>query len=177
LIVATSEGESHALFHFDNLRVYAPTPVVPPTPTATPPATATSTRLPPTSTPVPPSPTPVRPTPTRGPTEFDPIVFAQGLTAQRDPVMPSMSFAYGIREVYAVWACRGMYRGLEIVHTWYHDGRECASGTVIREEDNERGREHVSLKGQEGGPLPSGNYRLELYVGGYLLQSGTFKIQ
>jgi hypothetical protein len=127
-------------------------------------------------TPFSPSPTAAQPTPATGPVEFDPIVFAQGLTAERDPVMPSMSFAYGIKEVYAVWACRGMYRGLEIVHTWYHDGRECASGTVIREEDSERGREHVSLKGAEGGPLPSGHYTLELYVGGQLLQSGTFTI-
>jgi hypothetical protein len=129
------------------------------------------------STPFPPSPTPIQPTPTRGPTEFDPIVFAEGLTAERDPIMPRMSFSYGISEVYAVWACRGMHRGLEIVHTWYHDGRECASSTVIREEENERGREHVSLEGSQGAPLPSGNYRLELYVGGYLLQSGTFTIQ
>jgi hypothetical protein len=171
MIVGTREGETHALFQFDNLRVYSSMPMVPATamPTFTP--TVTPTRVPP--TPVPPSPTAVA----RGPTEFDPIIFAQGLTAERDPVMPSMSFAYGINEVYAVWACRGMYRGLEIVHTWYHDGRECASGTVIREEENERGREHVSLEGPQGGPLPSGNYRLELYVGGQLLKSETFAIQ
>jgi hypothetical protein len=173
MIAGTREGETHALFHFDNLRVYAPTPVAPPTPTATPPTTSTATRVPPTPSPVPPSPTPV----TRGPVEFDTIVFAEGLTAERDPIMSRMSFAYGINEVYAVWACRGMYRGLEIVDRWYHDGRECASGTVIREEDDERGREHVSLKGSQGDPLPSGHYTLELYVHGQLLRRGSFLIQ
>jgi hypothetical protein len=171
MVVGTRGGENHALFHFDNLRVYSSIPMVPPTamPTFTP--TVTPTRV---------APTPARPSPTavaRGPVEFDPIVFAQGLTAERDPVMPSMSFTYGVKEVYAVWACRGMYRGLEIVHTWYHDGRECASGTVIREEDSERGREDVSLKGPDGGPLPSGHYTLELYVHGQLLQRGSFLIQ
>ena len=171
VVAGTGDGETHALFHFDNLRVYSSIPVVPPTPTPTLVPTVTPTRVPP--TPAPPTPTTVA----RGPVEFDPIVFAQGLTAERDPVMPSMSFAHGIKEVYAVWACRGMYRGLEIVHTWYHDGRECASGTVIREEENERGREHVSLEGPEGGPLPSGHYTLELYVYGQLLQSGSFLIQ
>jgi hypothetical protein len=91
--------------------------------------------------------------------------------------MPRMSFTYGINKVYAIWACRGMYPGLEIVHTWYHEGREVASGTVIREDEKERGREYVSLDYPDGAPLPRGNYRLELHVGGQLLQSGTFTIQ
>jgi hypothetical protein len=177
LIVATSQGESHALFHFDNLRVYAPTPMVPPTPTATLPATATSTRVPPTSTPVPPSPTPRRPAPTIGPTEFDPIVFAQGVTAESDPIMPSMTFPAGTTEVYAIWACRGMYQGLEMYNVWYRDGQEYASGTVYWEQTGERGRWWLQLYRASGQPLPSGNYRLELYVGGRLLQSGTFTIQ
>lgn len=177
LIAATSEGESHALFHFDNLCVYAATPMVPPTPTATLPATATSTRVPPTSTPVPPSPTPIRPVSTRGPTEFDPIVFAQGLTAESDPIMPSMTFPAGTTQVYAVWACRGMYQGLELYNVWYRDGQEFASGSVYWEQTGERGRWWLQLYRTSGQPLASGNYRLELYVGGRLLQSGTFKIQ
>jgi hypothetical protein len=172
MIAGTWEGETHALFHFDNLRVYAPAPMVPPTATPTLTPTVTPTRAPATPT-VPPSPTPV----TRGPVEFDPIVFAEGLTAELDPVMPSMSFVYGIKKVYAVWACRGMYRGLEIVHKWYHDGREVASGTVVREVDNERGREWVSMDGPNEGPLPSGHYTLELWVHGQLLRRGSFLIQ
>jgi len=165
MIVGTLEGETHALFHFDNLRVYAATPLVPPTPTATSPAAPTATRV------------PASPTPTRGPTEFDPIVFASGLSPELDPDPPGMSFTYGIDKVYAVWACRGMYPGLEITHTWYHEGREVASGTFAWEEEKERGREYVSLDYPDGAPLPRGNYRLELYVGAQLLQSGTFTIQ
>ena len=166
LIAGTWEGETHALFKFDNLRVYAPAPMVLPTATPTLTPTVTPTR-------VPSSPTPV----TAGPVEFDPIIFAEGLTAELDPVMPSMSFAYGVNKVYAVWACRGMYRGLEIVHKWFHDGREVASGTVIRDVDAERGREWVSLDYPDGGALPSGHYTLELRVHGQLLQTGSFLVQ
>jgi hypothetical protein len=165
IIVGTRVGETHALFHFDNLRVYAATPLVPSTPTATSPAASTATLVPPI------------PTATRGPSEFDPIVFASGLSPELDPDPPGMSFAYGINKVYAVWACRGMYPGLEITHTWYHEGREVASGTFAWEEEKERGREYVSLDYPDDAPLPPGNYRLELYVGGQLLQSGTFAIQ
>jgi hypothetical protein len=165
MIVGTRPGQSHALFHFDSLRVYAATPLVPPTRTSASPAAPTETAVPPI------------PTSTRGATEFDPIVFASGLSPELDPDPPGMSFAYGINKVYAVWACRGMYTGLEITHTWYHEGREVASGTFAWEEEKERGREYVSLDYPDDAPLPRGNYRLEVYVGGQLLQSGTFAIQ
>ncbi|MCJ7619216.1 MAG: hypothetical protein MUP64_03240 [Anaerolineae bacterium] len=177
MIAGTWEGETHALFHFDNLRVYAPSPVAPPTPTATSPAASTATQVPPTPTPVPPSPTPIQPTPTRGPTEFDPIIFAQGLNAETDPIMPSMTFPPGTTEVYALWACRGMYQGLELHSIWYHNGQEYASGNAYWDRTVERGRWWLQLYRASGQPLPSGNYRLELYVGGQLLQSGTFTIQ
>jgi hypothetical protein len=171
LAAGTFQEETHALFHFDNLRVYAPAPMV--QPTGTPAPTATATRVPPPSTAVPPSPTPV----TTGPVEFDPIVFAEGLTGELDPIVPSMSFPRGTKEVYAVWACRGMSRGLETVHVWYHDGRESATASVFWEQDAERGRDWASLSGPSGGPLPSGHYTLELYVRGRLLATGSFLIQ
>jgi hypothetical protein len=128
-------------------------------------------------TPFPPSPTPTQPAPTRGPTEFDPIIFAQGLNAEGDPIMPSMTFPPGTTEVYAIWACRGMYQGLELHSIWYHNGQEYASGNVNWDRAEERGRWWLQLYRASGQPLPSGNYRLELYVGGQLLQSGTFTIQ
>ncbi|HEM61795.1 MAG TPA: hypothetical protein ENO24_05860 [Chloroflexi bacterium] len=165
MIAGTRVGDTHALFRFDNLRVYADSPLVPPTPTATSPAAPTSTRV------------PAVPTPTRGPIEFDPIIFAERLTPELDPDPPRTSFSYGVNRVYAVWACRGMYPGLEIVHTWCLEGGACQSGTLIRKEADERGREYVILNGPDGGPLPRGNYRLELYVGAQLLQSESFTIQ
>jgi len=117
------------------------------------------------------------PAPTRGPTEFDPIIFAQGLNAEGDPIMPSMTFAPGTTEVFAVWACRGMYQGLELRYFWYHSGQEYARGTSYWEETAERGRWQARLHLSSGASLPSGDYRLELYVGGRLSQSGTFAIR
>jgi len=172
VLAGTFEGETHALFHFDNLRVYAPASVSPPTPTATSPATSTATQVLPTLTPVRPS-----PTSTRAPVEFDPIIFAEGVTAEWEPIRPSMSFSYGIKQIYGVFACRGMYRGLEFVQIWYRDGQQCSSGTVIRERDDERGLQYVWLKGPGGGTLLTGHYTLELWFQGQLVQSGSFLIQ
>ncbi len=177
MIAGTRAGETHALFHFDNLRVYAPTPVAPPTPTATSPAAPTATQVAAAPTALPPSPTTIQATATRGPTEFDPIVFAQGLTADVDPIMPSMTFPPGTTEVYAVWACRGMYQGLELLSIWFHNGQEYARSNAYWDKTAERGRWWLRLYRASGQPLPSGNYRLELYVGSRLLQSGTFTIQ
>ncbi|MGB9301327.1 MAG: hypothetical protein WCD51_12135, partial [Anaerolineae bacterium] len=101
----------------------------------------------------------------------------QGLNAEGDPIMPSMTFPPGTTEVYAIWACRGMYQGLELHSIWYHNGQEYASGNVNWDRAEERGRWWLQLYRASGQPLPSGNYRLELYVGGQLLQSGTFTIQ
>jgi hypothetical protein len=177
MIAGTREGETQALFYFDNLRVYAPTPVAPPTPTATSPAAPTATQALAAPTAGPPSPTPMEAPPTRGPTEFDPIIFARGLNSELDPIMPSMTFPPGITEVYAVWACRGMYPGLEMLGVWYHNGQEYTRGTTQWEKTSERGRCSLSLRRTSGLPLPSGNYGLELFVGGQLLQSGTCTLQ
>ena len=116
------------------------------------------------------------PAPTRGPTEFDPIIFAQGLNAEGDPIMPSMTFAPGTTEVFAVWACRGMYQGLELHNVWYHNGQEYASSNEYWDRTAERGRWQARLHLPSGASLACGDYRLELYVGGQLLQSGTFAI-
>lgn len=91
--------------------------------------------------------------------------------------MPGTAFPAGTKIVYAVWACRGMYPGLGMVNTWYHDRQEYASSIVSWDRPDERGRWWVSLSRQSGAPLPSGDYRLELCVGDKLLQSGTFLIQ
>jgi hypothetical protein len=177
MIAGTRAGETHALFHFDNLRVYAPTPVAPLSPTATSPGAPTATQVPVPPTTIPPSPTIAQATATRGPTEFDPVVFAQGLTADADPIMPSMTFPPGTTEVYAVWACRGMYQGLEMLSIWRLNGQVYAQSTQYWEKTAERGRWWLRLYRESGQPLPSGNYRVELFMGAQLLQSGTFTIQ
>ncbi len=177
MMAGTRAGETHALFHFDNLRVYAPTPVAPASPTATSPGAPTATQVPVPPATIPPSPTTTRPTATRGPTEFDPIVFAQGLTEDSEPIMPSMSFPAGTTDVYAVWACRGMYPGLEMLSIWRLNGQVYAESTQYWEKTAERGRWWLHLYRASGQPLPSGNHSVELFVGAQLLQSGTFTIQ
>jgi hypothetical protein len=177
VIAGTQGGETHALFHFDNFRVYAPSPVTPPTPTSTTPAAPTATQVPVPPTSVPPSPTPMQPAPPMGPTEFDPIIFARGLNSELDPIMPTMTFPAGTTEVYAVWACRGMYPGLEMLSIWRLNGQVYIQSTQYWEKTAERGRWWLRLYRESGQPLPAGNYAVELFIGARLLQSGTFKIQ
>jgi hypothetical protein len=126
---------------------------------------------------LPPSPTPIQAAPTSGPTEFDPINFAQGLTAEGDPYMPGTSLPHGTTVVYAIWACRGMYQGLELRNVWYHDGQVYVSSDVHWDRADERGRWWVRLRLSSGQALPSGHYTLELWVEGRLLQSGSFLIE
>jgi hypothetical protein len=171
LIVGTLEGEAHALFHFDDLRVYASIPMVPPTGTPTLTPTITPTRAP--ATVVPPSPTPLA----RGPVEFDPIIFAQGLNAEHDPIMPGTSFPRGTTIVYAIFAGRGMYQGLEADAIWYHNGQEYSSDSGNWQGTEERGRWWWWLGNETGSPLPSGHYTLSVSVHGEQLQSGSFLIQ
>jgi hypothetical protein len=135
-----------------------------------PPLPATATRAPSTATPVP-------PTPTTGPTEFDPIIFGKGLTEEADPIFPTTTFPSGTTEVFAVWACRGMYPGLELLAKWYHDGQDYTASSIVWEQEGERGRWWLHLHRASGAPLPGGNYRLELHVHGQLLQTGAFSIQ
>ena len=175
LEVASLGGE-YSQVAFDNLVVSAPAaaPGPPATPTT---MAATATPVPPTSTPVPPTPTRVPPTPTVGPVEFDPIIFSTAIDSEGNTTSPGTSFPTGTTEVYGVWACRGMTPGLALVSTWYLNGQGFASSTVYWDRPGERGRWWVSLYRESGGPLPSGNYTLELYIGARLMQSGEFVIQ
>jgi hypothetical protein len=148
-------------------------------PSPRPSSTTAPTSVPPSPTPSRPAPTvaPPSPTPTRGPIEFDPIVFAQELDAEGYPIMPSTTFPAGTTVVDSVFAFRGMYPGLELQAIWYKEGQEYYSYTHTWTIAKESGHWGLYLEGPDGGPLPSGNYRLELYVEGRLLQSGTFTIQ
>lgn len=173
--VSSLDGE-YSQVAFDNLVVSAPAAAPGPTATpTTPPPTATP--VPPTPTQVPPTLTPVPPTPTRGPVEFDPIIFSSAIDSEGNTTSPGTSFPAGTTRVYAVWACRGMTPGLALENTWYLNGQRYASSTVYWDRPGERGRWWVSLYRESGAPLPSGNYRLELYVGARLMQSGEFVIQ
>ncbi len=175
-LTATTYEDEPSEIHFDNLEAYAPAGMEAPSATPTTPA-PTATPVPPTATQVPPTSTPVTPTPTRGPVEFDPIIFSTAIDSEGNTTSPGTSFPTGTTRVYGVWACRGMTPGLALVNTWYLNGQRYASSTVYWDRPGERGRWWVSIYRESGGALPSGNYRLELYIGARLMQSGEFVIQ
>jgi len=175
-LTATTYEDQPTEIHFDNLKAYAPAGMEPTsaTPTTPPP---TATPVPPTPTPVPPTPTRAPPTPTRGPVEFDPIIFSTAIDSEGNTTSPGTSFATGTTKVYGVWASRGMTPGLALANMWYLNGQPYTSSTVYWDRPGERGRWWVWVERESGGALPSGNYRLELYIGARLMQSGEFVIQ
>ena len=93
------------------------------------------------------------------------------LTEDADLISLTTTFPSGITEVYALWAWRGMYPGLELLAKWYRNGQEYTASNILWEQEGERSRWWLHLHRASGAPLPGGNYRLELYVHGQLLQN------
>ena len=105
---------------------------------------------------------------------FGPIVFAEGVTEDDQPINPTSSFPAGTWKVYAIFDYRGMRDGMEWKRKWYFEGEEDLSKTEVWDA-GESGAFWLRFYDEAG--LASGNYELELYVEGQLLQSGTFVIE
>jgi hypothetical protein len=112
--------------------------------------------------------------PAAGPT-LGPITFASGVSDSNEPVNPGTSFSATVKEIYAFFDYSGMADGMTVERVWYLNDEETARGS-----DSwtlgESGTTNVSLYTQSG-TLNPGTYKLELYVDGELLQSGTFTIE
>jgi len=105
---------------------------------------------------------------------FGPVVFAQGVTDDDQPINPTSTFPAGTTEVYAIFDYQGMSDSMEWVSTWYHEGEQDVSDTWVWDK-GQSGTKWVRLHNDDG--LPSGNWKYELHVEGQLLQSGTFVIE
>ena len=77
---------------------------------------------------------------------------------------------------HALFDFEGMSADIEWSRTWYRDGEERVAKTQNWTGD-ERGTWGLRYYNTDGNPLKSGNYELQLTIGGNLVQSGTFVIQ
>jgi hypothetical protein len=150
-LTATTYEDEPTEVHFDNLRVYAPAPMVQETAAPPPPAAPTAT-------------------PERG---IGPITFAHGITDDSEPIDSTTTFPPGTMEIYGIFDFEGMRDGLEFQTVWYRDGEKEAEATA--EFGEQSGTGWSQIENQDG--LLSGNYTLEISVEGQLLQSGTCVIR
>jgi hypothetical protein len=118
-------------------------------------------------------------TPASGRARFGPITFG---TAMRDGTLldPGATFPGSTREVYATWACQDMVDGTPFHLQWYHNDAQHQEEALVWDDDIHGaagGQAYIaSLTGSESDSLPSGNYRLVLYIGERQVQEATFVI-
>ncbi|NPV07105.1 MAG: trypsin-like peptidase domain-containing protein [Anaerolineae bacterium] len=106
---------------------------------------------------------------------FGPITFAEGVDRNDQPVNPGTVFRYGLKELYAFFDYRGMQDGWEWSRQWYIDGRSVTS-MADTWAFGESGEDFWVAINSSRDPLPQGEYLLELYVRGELVQQATCTI-
>ncbi len=105
--------------------------------------------------------------------KWGPLTFAQGVDKSNKPVSPANQFPSGTKEIYAFWDFSGTSDGAEWTRVWYLDDQEVLRNTASWNQ-GESGNFWVTIYSKSA--LPDGAFRLELYLGEELMQSGTFVI-
>ena len=106
---------------------------------------------------------------------FGEIVFALDVTDSYQPIEPSFIFTEGITQVHAVFEYSGMSEDNVWERVWYLNEQEI-SRSASPWPNPGRGIFDYSID-NEGKPLPSGDWILELYVDGELSSLGVFVIE
>lgn len=103
---------------------------------------------------------------------FGAITFAEGIEGNQ-PVGPATTFS-GVNEVFAFFSYQGMSNGLNWMTRWYYNGQPVLERPGLWE-SGATGNYFVSLSHPDG--LPTGQFKLELYIQDRLVQEGTFSVQ
>jgi hypothetical protein len=107
--------------------------------------------------------------------KFGEIVFASNVTDSYEPVDPSFIFPAGITQIHAVFEYSGMSGDYNWERVWYLNEQEISRSTSPWSNPG-HGIFDYSID-NEGDPLPSGDWILELYVDGELSALGVFVIE
>ena len=106
-----------------------------------------------------------------GEASFGPITFAEGIDRNGKPVGAARSFSSGLDELHAFSEYEGMEDGLNFAVKWYLNGENVVHDPVAWD-GGETGSWHYYLYSSSG-PLPDGEYDLELLVEGQVIQSAS----
>lgn len=105
---------------------------------------------------------------------FGPIVFAENVDTQNRPVNPRTSFPSGVRQVYGVFDYDGVPSEAQYTAQWYMNGVMVFSETYAWDLPATGSGASVLLSNSSG--FPDGQYKLELIMGGQIVQQGTFSV-
>jgi serine protease Do len=103
---------------------------------------------------------------------FGPITFAAGADAQGNPVNPGTSFPAGLKEIFFFTDYSGMQDGLSFEEKWLYNGEELITFDLTWQ-SGASGTFYDSIYRTGGDAFPDGEYTLELYVGGQLVQQAS----
>ena len=103
------------------------------------------------------------------------ITFAVDATEDNQPIGAASSFQADIEEIHAIFSYEGMSDGDPWERYWYQDGEEVGGGSDVWDA-GESGTFDLSLS-NNGQPLGSGIWSLEIYADGELARSGSFVIE
>lgn len=101
---------------------------------------------------------------------FEEIIFAHGVTRRGAPVDETDEFPSGIKEVHIFSDYEGMQDGLDFVEVWYIDDIKVLE-LPYEWEWGDEGTFYDYIYASSGA-LPDGLYKVELSIGGQVLQSG-----
>lgn len=112
---------------------------------------------------------------TQGHSPIGPITFAAGQDGRGNPIDAGTTFASGLTELRYFVDYVGMRDGMAYEAKWFFDDDELLSVDVIWDE-GESGTFTDNIYRKSGDPLWDGEYRLEIYVEGQLVQEATATI-
>ncbi|MBN2003321.1 MAG: trypsin-like peptidase domain-containing protein [Anaerolineae bacterium] len=110
-----------------------------------------------------------------GENALGPITFASGMDDDGDPVDSGDSFPTGTAELRYFVDYTGMRDGMDFEARWYFDG-EVLLEVNVTWDSGDKGTFTDNIYRKDGDSLWDGEYRLELYVEGEMLQSATATI-
>ncbi|MCB0163767.1 MAG: hypothetical protein KDI79_06050 [Anaerolineae bacterium] len=91
-----------------------------------------------------------------------------------DPTQAHDSFETGVVTILATFEYHNLSADNAWTQIWYHDGQEISRSTQPWLEGESGIYEYVIETGQ--GPLPEGRWKIEFYINGNLVTSGSFEI-
>jgi len=103
------------------------------------------------------------------------ITFAAGIDKNDKPIAPGNSFPTGATELHYFVDYTGMQDGLSYEARWYFDD-EVLINVETEWDSGEEGTFTDNIYRKDGEPLWDGEYRLELYIEGEMLQTATATI-
>lgn len=109
---------------------------------------------------------------TQGQRAIGPITFAAGKDAQGKPLNPGTTFESGLTELRYFVDYIGMQDGMAYEAKWIFNGEELLTVDLAWDE-GESGTFTDNIYRKSGDPLWDGEYKLEIYVEGQLVQEAT----